>query len=155
MSRWLTYGNWLCENPCGRIHDGQDTQCRFCGDERPPGNAGVNVPPSESPNTGELAAATLPVEDRNLAKRWIEFEKELEALINRHSLESLCGDTPDWILAGFACNALAAFGENIGERDSWYGFRTGVGGGLPQSSEVLTTPNDAPVTDETEDVNEQ
>lgn len=49
-----------------------------------------------------------------------EFERELTALINRHSLES-GSDTPDFILARFMLGCLSAWNEGIAEREQWYG----------------------------------
>lgn len=49
-----------------------------------------------------------------------EFEKELTALINKHSLEGE-SDTPDFILAKFLKNSLKAFNEATRRRSDWYG----------------------------------
>jgi len=45
---------------------------------------------------------------------------ELRALINRHSAEN-GSDTPDYILAEFLVDCLAAFGRTVRDRDRWYG----------------------------------
>ena len=47
------------------------------------------------------------------------FNKELEALINKHSMENL-SDTPDFILAQFLRNCLDAYSEATIARDVWY-----------------------------------
>jgi len=52
--------------------------------------------------------------------RNVPFEKELEALINKHSLENE-SNTPDWILAQYLIGCLAAFTTATRQRESWYG----------------------------------
>ena len=49
-----------------------------------------------------------------------EFQKELEALINRYSKENE-SDTPDWILAQYLTNCLNAFTIGVQQRETWYG----------------------------------
>lgn len=49
-----------------------------------------------------------------------EFQKELSALINKHSLENL-SDTPDFILAQYLADCLHAFNVATNQRISWYG----------------------------------
>ena len=49
-----------------------------------------------------------------------EFRKELEALLNRHSIEN-DSDTPDYILAGYLLACLRAWNQWVPERDRWYG----------------------------------
>lgn len=48
-----------------------------------------------------------------------EFQKELEALINRHSMENK-SNTPDWILAQYLVGCLAIFATIVQQRDIWY-----------------------------------
>lgn len=48
------------------------------------------------------------------------FEKELEALINKHSLENE-SNTPDYILTQYLINCLAAFTQATQQRENWYG----------------------------------
>ena len=48
-----------------------------------------------------------------------EFQKELTALINKHSVENE-SDTPDFILAEYLNNCLDAFGTAMNARDEWY-----------------------------------
>lgn len=48
------------------------------------------------------------------------FEKELWTLINTHSMEN-GSNTPDWILARYLSNCLAAFNEAVNTREGWYG----------------------------------
>lgn len=52
-----------------------------------------------------------------------EFEKDLAKLINKHGLESRLGDTPGYLLAHVAFQAMAEFGMAAKERDKWHGFR--------------------------------
>ncbi len=49
-----------------------------------------------------------------------DFEVELSALINRHSLEN-GSDTPDFILATFLGRCLAAWNAGVQSRERWYG----------------------------------
>lgn len=48
------------------------------------------------------------------------FEKELEQLINRHSMEGTSG-TPDFILARFLDDCLKAWNTGQKAREQWYG----------------------------------
>lgn len=49
-----------------------------------------------------------------------EFAKDLEQLINRHSMEN-GSNTPDFILAEFMMNALQSYERAIYQRTSWHG----------------------------------
>jgi hypothetical protein len=49
-----------------------------------------------------------------------EFEKELEALVNRFSMEN-ASNTPDFILAQYLVASLAAFNTSTQQRETWYG----------------------------------
>lgn len=49
-----------------------------------------------------------------------DFRKDLEALINRHSMES-ASNTPDFILAIFLGTCLLAFDTAVQTRETWYG----------------------------------
>lgn len=48
------------------------------------------------------------------------FEKELETLINRHSMEN-GSDTPDFILAQYMFTCLSAYQNAVNARDKWLG----------------------------------
>ena len=48
-----------------------------------------------------------------------EFHKELEALLNKHSIENESG-TPDFILANYLMACLRAFEQATIARDSWH-----------------------------------
>lgn len=52
-----------------------------------------------------------------------EFMRELEALINRYSLEN-GSNTPDFLLATYLSRCLDAFNEIVTKRESWYGRRS-------------------------------
>lgn len=54
-----------------------------------------------------------------------EFEKELESLINRYSLENR-SDTPDFILAEYLVNCLNAFDIASRSREAWYGVNVNI-----------------------------
>lgn len=53
------------------------------------------------------------------------FEKELEVLINRYSIES-GSNTPDYILVEFMKNSLENFHQATRLRDNWYGGKRSV-----------------------------
>ena len=48
------------------------------------------------------------------------FQKELENLINRHSMEN-GNDTPDFLLAEYLCDCLASYEVAVTKREKWYG----------------------------------
>lgn len=50
------------------------------------------------------------------------FEQELEALINKHSVEN-DSNTPDFILRAFMVNCLNAFNGATRRREEWCGGR--------------------------------
>jgi len=49
-----------------------------------------------------------------------EFKKDLEALLNRHSIENEV-DMPDFILAEMVCRFIVAVGEPIKRTLTWHG----------------------------------
>lgn len=51
-----------------------------------------------------------------------DFKKELEELLNRHSMENGC-ETPDHILATYLYGCLQAFNDAVNSRENWYGRR--------------------------------
>lgn len=55
------------------------------------------------------------------------FTEELEALINKYSMEN-GSDTPDFILAGFLTDVLFAFNNTMFAREHWYGRHVGQEG---------------------------
>ena len=52
-----------------------------------------------------------------------KFLKEIAEVINRNSLEAHFNDTPDYILAGVAVEAMENFAEASARRDNWHGFK--------------------------------
>ena len=53
-------------------------------------------------------------------KKYIEFEKRLESLINELSMEN-DSDTPDFILAKFLTECFRNFNRMMQVREEWYG----------------------------------
>lgn len=53
------------------------------------------------------------------------FEKELESLINRYSMES-GSNTPDYIIVEYMKNSLENFHHATRLRDNWYGGKRSV-----------------------------
>jgi hypothetical protein len=49
-----------------------------------------------------------------------EFQKDLEALINKHGIENEV-DMPDFLLAALLCRVIAAIGKPIKEALDWHG----------------------------------
>jgi len=49
----------------------------------------------------------------------LEFEQELEALLNKYSREN-GSDTPDWILAAYLQTCLSLFDATVNARKAWY-----------------------------------
>jgi len=49
-----------------------------------------------------------------------EFARELAELINRHSAEN-GSNTPDFVLAEFLVQCLAALNNAVSRREAWYG----------------------------------
>lgn len=50
-----------------------------------------------------------------------EFRRELAQLLNRYSVESYAGDTPDFVLADYLINCLRTFDIAVQRRESYYG----------------------------------
>ncbi len=68
-----------------------------------------------------------------------EFRKELQRLLNRHSMEN-ASNTPDFILAQFLTGCLAAWDMGVQQRETWYGrdARLMYGSGICSSPEVTS-----------------
>lgn len=58
--------------------------------------------------------------DLNPKEQGLTFEKELEGLINKYSVEN-GSDTPDFLIAEFMSNCLIAYQQVITKRDKWFG----------------------------------
>jgi len=72
-----------------------------------------------------------------------EFKKELEQLINCHSLENE-SDTPDFILAEFMVDCMLSVNKMVKRRDEWYGDKRWSGIGIigkPKEGEVGNAPD--------------
>ena len=52
-----------------------------------------------------------------------KFLKEIAEVSNRNSLEAHFNDTPDYILAKVAVEAMENFAEASARRDNWHGFK--------------------------------
>ena len=52
-----------------------------------------------------------------------KFLKEIAEVINNNSLEGNFNDTPDYILAKVAVEAIESFAEASAKRDGWHGFK--------------------------------
>jgi hypothetical protein len=50
----------------------------------------------------------------------IEFQKELEHLINKHSMEN-GSNTPDYMLSEYLLRCLDNFNQTVQDRERWYG----------------------------------
>ena len=48
------------------------------------------------------------------------LQEDIAAVLNRHSVEN-ASNTPDFILAMYLLNCLAAFDEAVQQRETWYG----------------------------------
>lgn len=70
------------------------------------------------------------------------FREELEALINKHSMEN-GSNTPDFMLADYLMECLSAFDRVVNAREKWYGRDRG--GNLNMAVE-LGLPPVAPLT---------
>ena len=59
----------------------------------------------------------MPVaQDKDRSANWPEFQRELAALINRHSLENF-SNTPDHVLAEYLTQCLVAYNISVSARD--------------------------------------
>lgn len=66
-----------------------------------------------------------------------QFEQELMALINRHSMEN-GSDTPDFLLARYLVACLETFHSIVMRREEWYGRTTqGVQANAPEGDGTL------------------
>lgn len=56
----------------------------------------------------------------NPKEQGLTFEKELESLINKYSIEN-GSDTPDFLIAEFMSSCLIAYQQTVTKRDKWFG----------------------------------
>jgi hypothetical protein len=75
-----------------------------------------------------------------------EFEKDLIALINRHSMEN-GSNTPDFILASYLRSCLDNFNRVSRWRERWYGKAISISGvkDLDEIPEPISSPAPRPV----------
>src|SRR4249920_1833933 len=66
------------------------------------------------------------------------FEKDLEHLLNKHSMEN-DSNTPDFILARYLVECLHAWNEGILARETWYGRKIESISSINQSGEKNAT----------------
>lgn len=66
-----------------------------------------------------------------------EFEKQLEHIINCHSIENE-SNTPDFILAEYLRGCLDVFARTVAARESWYGRNNSA----PGTTVTILTPQD-------------
>lgn len=71
---------------------------------------------------GVMPWSTNPKINKAMNKRE-KFLKEIAEVINRNSLEAHFNDTPDYILAEVAVEAMENFAEASARRDNWHGFK--------------------------------
>lgn len=58
------------------------------------------------------------VEQGHIKENYDAFRKDLEVLINKHSMENVC-DTPDFILAEYLTSCLYSYGKTVNNRTHW------------------------------------
>lgn len=56
-----------------------------------------------------------------------ELQDEIAAVLNKYSAENM-SNTPDFILAQYLLDCLAAFNRASIRRETWYGKRLTIGG---------------------------
>jgi len=69
------------------------------------------------------------------------FERELQNVINRYSREN-GSNTPDWILARYMADCLAAWNRGVTERARWYGHMDSPGQSDVSSNTGAKAPPD-------------
>lgn len=96
--------------------------CANCTNEDVNGNGFARR--SNANNRAALcrAKSTNPKINKAMNKRE-KFLKEIAEVINRNSLEAHFNDTPDYILAEVAVEAMENFAEASARRDNWHGFK--------------------------------
>ena len=62
-----------------------------------------------------------PVMAPSLAERTEAFRKDLEELINEHSMENVC-DIPDYMLAEHLVDHMLLLARTVNARDKWFDF---------------------------------
>lgn len=96
----------------------------------------------DKPSDTNVVVPSLPQYKEEDLPAIYKFKKELEQLINRHSLEN-GSDTPDFILAEFLVDCLLAVNKMVNRRDEWYGDKRWSGTGIigkPKEGQVGNAP---------------
>ena len=78
-----------------------------------------NKPKTDAENSESAAGAGCPASPCSAS----QFRKELETLLNCNNQEA-GSDTPDFILADYLADCLAAFDKAVTHRAYWYGNKT-------------------------------
>lgn len=73
--------------------------------------------------TRHLGHRQVPHKNSKEYKRTEAFRRELEELINKHSMEG-SSNTPDFILASYLLNCLRTFDEAVTHRAKWWGHES-------------------------------
>jgi hypothetical protein len=68
---------------------------------------------------------------RRQIKELSEFQRDLTALLNKHSREN-GSNTPDFILADYLLGCLSTFDRYVSAREKWYGIKSVPGEGTVQ-----------------------
>jgi len=71
-----------------------------------------------------------------MSKHVTQLEKDLAEVLNRHSAEN-GSDTPDFILATYLMDCLAAFNKINDRRQKWYGHALCINGDMGGSVKKL------------------
>lgn len=80
-----------------------------------------------TPKMGDTTEPETPLDtpdevvERSMAERLEAFSRDLQNLINHHSIENLF-DVPDFILADYIGSHLFTLAEMSRRRDEWFGF---------------------------------
>ena len=68
----------------------------------------------------EEAAKSLGIYNNNEVKGMSEFKKDLEVIINKHSIENKL-DMPDFLIAEMLCNIIDGMSSPIKRNLDWHG----------------------------------
>lgn len=63
------------------------------------------------------------------------LRKEIETVLNRSSAENV-SDTPDFVLAEYLIDSLAAFDKAVRRREEWYSRPVGNGAAITKISQT-------------------
>lgn len=88
------------------------------------------MPDAPDQALGKPSTASSAEHGAPLLPQYGHFRKEIETIINTHSLEN-GSDTPDYILAQYLLSCLLAFDEAVKCREVWHGRKT-----LPTSEDI-------------------